>query len=162
MTIFLSLTNRFRRIPVWLSAPVLVIAILVIPAGAFASSSVERTIRIEAGRFAFAPAQVQVNPGDRVTLEVRAQDVSHGIHIDGYNLEVAAEPGRTARLTFVADRPGTFRLRCSVTCGPLHPFMIGKLAVGPNWLLVKAMLATVVVGFLGLIYRLPGKNEWDA
>lgn len=159
MTIFLSLMNRFRRIPVWLSATALVIAILVFPAGAFASSPVEHTIRIDAGRFAFSPAQVQVNPGDRVTLEVAAQDVSHGIHIDGYNLEVAAEPGRTARLTFVADRPGTFRLRCSVTCGPLHPFMIGKLAVGPNWLLVKAMLATVVVGFLGLIYRLPAKNE---
>jgi hypothetical protein len=40
-------------------------------------------------------------------------------------------------LTFVADRPGTFRLRCSVTCGAMHPFMIGKLQVGNNNLLLR-------------------------
>jgi heme/copper-type cytochrome/quinol oxidase subunit 2 len=86
-----------------------------------------------------------------VTIEFKAADVVHGLYLDGYSLNLIAEPGQTARLTFVADRPGTFRFRCSVTCGPLHPFMIGKLSVGPNWLLYRAIglsLLSVIAGLL--------------
>ena len=92
-----------------------------------------RTIRIEAAQFQYAPGVVSVNRGDRVTLEVVATDVVHGLYLDGYDLQVTANPGQTARLTFVADRPGTFRFRCSVSCGALHPFMIGKLRVGNSY-----------------------------
>ena len=92
-----------------------------------------RTIRIEAAQFQYAPAVVSVNRGERVTLEVVATDVVHGLYLDGYDLQVTADPGQTARLTFVADRPGTFRFRCSVSCGALHPFMIGKLRVGHSY-----------------------------
>lgn len=93
----------------------------------------ERTVRIEAGQFQYNPGVVSVNAGDRVTLEVVATDVVHGLYVDGYDLQVTADPGQTARLTFVADRPGTFRFRCSVSCGALHPFMIGKLRVGNGY-----------------------------
>jgi heme/copper-type cytochrome/quinol oxidase subunit 2 len=79
-----------------------------------------------------------VNPGDRVTIELQSTDVVHGLYVDGYQVAQTVDPGQTARLTFVADRAGTFRLRCSVTCGPLHPFMIGKLVVGSNALLWRA------------------------
>lgn len=108
----------------------------------------ERTIRIEASSFAFAPGVVEVNRGDRVTLEVEAQDVVHGLYVDGYGVELRAEPGQTARMTFIADQSGAFRFRCSVTCGPLHPFMIGKLSVGPNlalWRGVAFALAGIVL-----------------
>ena len=67
----------------------------------------------------------------------------HGIAIDGYDLRIDADPGQTARLTFTADRSGVFRFRCPVTCGALHPFMIGKLYVGNNSLYWGAMLAAV-------------------
>jgi heme/copper-type cytochrome/quinol oxidase subunit 2 len=50
----------------------------------------------------------------------------------------------------VADQPGSFRFRCSVTCGALHPFMIGKLNVGPNWLLWKAAGAALLAAFAGI------------
>jgi heme/copper-type cytochrome/quinol oxidase subunit 2 len=56
---------------------------------------------------------------------------------------------QTARLTFVADRPGAFRFRCSVTCGPLHPFMIGRLIVGANvwwWRMIGLAALAVVAG----------------
>jgi heme/copper-type cytochrome/quinol oxidase subunit 2 len=104
----------------------------------------ERVFRIEASSFAYSPPELYVNPGDTVTLELVATDYVHGLHVDGYDLALTAEPGHTGRLTFVADRPGAFRFRCSVTCGPLHPFMIGKLNVGPNWGLARA------VGLAGL------------
>jgi len=67
--------------------------------------------------------------------------VVHGLYVDGYDVETVAEPGQPGRIVFVADRPGTFRLRCSVTCGDLHPFMVGKLRVGRNpWLWKGAAL----------------------
>ncbi len=98
------------------------------------SSSVERTFRVEAGDFAYTPAVLRVNPGDKVIIELVSTDVVHGLYVDDYDVSVTADPGQTAILTFTADRPGTFRLRCSVTCGALHPFMIGKLQVGTNLL----------------------------
>lgn len=107
----------------------------------------DKHIRMEASMFQFSPGEVQVNPGDRVTVELSATDVVHGLSLDGYDFELKAEPGRTVTGSFVADKAGVFRIRCSVACGSLHPFMIGKLRVGPNLLLLRAaalgMLAVV-------------------
>jgi heme/copper-type cytochrome/quinol oxidase subunit 2 len=104
----------------------------------------ERYFQVEAKSFEFFPAELYVNPGDHVTIELIATDVVHGLFIDGYDLEVKSEPGQPATLTFVADRPGSFRTRCSVTCGDMHPFMIGKLHVGPNRLLWRGMGLTLL------------------
>jgi heme/copper-type cytochrome/quinol oxidase subunit 2 len=99
----------------------------------------ERHFRIEASSFQYTPEAIHVNPGDHVTIDLVATDVVHGLYLDGYDLNVAADPGQTASLSFVADRAGSFRFRCSVTCGALHPFMIGKLNVGSNDLLWRAI-----------------------
>lgn len=111
------------------------------------AAPIDRHFRIEASRFQYTPAAMTVNPGDHVTIDLVATDVVHGLYIDGYDLNVVADPGQTASLSFVADQVGTFRFRCSVTCGALHPFMIGKLNVGNNYLLWRglglAMLAAV-------------------
>jgi heme/copper-type cytochrome/quinol oxidase subunit 2 len=121
----------------WLPA-ILGMAILFLPLPGRPGQPVERVFRIEASRFTYTPSILKVNPGDRVTLELASSDVVHGLAVDGYGLQASADPGQTARLTFVADRPGTFRFRCSVTCGPLHPFMIGKIQVGENSMLWRA------------------------
>lgn len=107
----------------------------------------DKHISIEASMFQFSPGEVQVNPGDRVTVELVATDVVHGLSLDGYNFELKAEPGRTVTGSFVADKAGVFRFRCSVACGNLHPFMIGKLRVGPNLLLLRG----VVLGLLAVV-----------
>ena len=92
----------------------------------------ERIFRIDARQYAYSPSELHVNPGDIVTFELVSTDVVHGLYIDSYGVSVEADPGQTATLTFVADRPGSFRFRCNVTCGAMHPFMIGKLTVGAN------------------------------
>ncbi len=95
----------------------------------------ERTFRIEAGQFSYSPSELNINPGDTITIELVSTDVVHGLYVDGYDIAVEADPGQTATLTFLADKPGSFRFRCNVTCGAMHPFMIGKLNVGKNdWL----------------------------
>ncbi|HLB36495.1 MAG TPA: hypothetical protein VJL31_07985 [Gemmatimonadales bacterium] len=109
-----------------------------------------RAFRVEASATAFRPAVLELQPGDSVAIELVATDVVHGLLIEGYGLSVTAEPGRPGRLAFVADRPGSFRLRCSVTCGPLHPFVVGRLDVGPIWLLWRGVTLALVVAFLGL------------
>ena len=98
-----------------------------------------RNFRVEASQYAYTPAELMVNPGDRVIIELVATDVVHGLFIDGYGVSVVADPGQSARLEFIADRSGSFRLRCNVTCGAMHPFMIGKLHVGQNTLLWRGM-----------------------
>lgn len=123
------------------------IAIAFVPTPMRMAAPIDRHFRIEASRFQYTPAAMTVNPGDHVTIDLVATDVVHGLYIDGYDLNVVADPGQTASLSFVADQVGTFRFRCSVTCGALHPFMIGKLNVGNNDLLWRglglAMLAAV-------------------
>lgn len=103
------------------------------------STPQERTFLIDARQFAYSPAELQVNTGDTVVFQLRSTDVVHGLYVDGYDISVEADPGQTQILTFIADKPGSFRFRCNITCGAMHPFMIGKLTVGRNDLLYRSI-----------------------
>ena len=129
------------------------LVVLFTPFPAAAIPPQDRVFHLQASRFEYSPSVLAVNPGDRVTIELTATDVVHGLSIDGYNLATTADPGQTARLTFVADRQGSFRFRCTVTCGNLHPFMIGKLEVGSNSLLLRAVILSGL-GLVAVMWRL--------
>src|SRR5215475_10744729 len=90
----------------------------------------ERFFEIDAHQYAYSPSAFRVNGGDIVTIELVSTDVVHGLYVDGYDVFVKADPGQSKTLTFIANKPGSFRFRCNVTCGAMHPFMIGKLTVG--------------------------------
>lgn len=106
----------------------------------------ERTFRIDARQFSYSPSELKVNAGDSVTIQLVSNDVVHGLYVDGYDVSIEADPGQSATLTFTADKPGSFRFRCNVTCGAMHPFMIGKLTVGTNnWLYRSIGLAALTV-----------------
>jgi cytochrome c oxidase subunit II len=125
----------------------LVVAFTPLPVSRIAPQ--ERTFRIDARQFAYSPSELQVNAGDKVTIQLVSTDVVHGLYVDGYDVSVEADPGQTATLSFVADMSGSFRFRCNVTCGAMHPFMIGKLNVGANYWVFRsiglALLAVVGV-----------------
>ena len=122
----------------------LVVALAPLPVPPIAPQ--ERTFRIDARQFAYSPSELKVNAGDTVTIQLVSTDVVHGLYVDDYNISVEADPGQSAILTFVADKPGSFRFRCNVTCGAMHPFMIGKLTVGTNnWLYRSIGLAALAV-----------------
>jgi heme/copper-type cytochrome/quinol oxidase subunit 2 len=127
------------------------LAALIVAFAPFPSSNskhpAQRTFKIGASQYVYNPGEISVNPGDTVTIELVSTDVVHGLYVDGYGISVTSDPGQTAELTFVADKPGSFRLRCNVTCGAMHPFMIGKLYVGTNlWLYRSLGLA-----FIGIL-----------
>ena len=115
------------------------------------TTNAERFFHIDAGKFTYSPAVLHVNPGDKVIIELASTDVVHGLYVDGYDFTITAEPGQPATLSFTADRSGTFRLRCSVTCGALHPFMTGKLQVGSNLLLWRG-IGLAFVAVLGVFF----------
>jgi heme/copper-type cytochrome/quinol oxidase subunit 2 len=107
-------------------------------------------ITVQADDFTYSPATIRVRPGDVVTLRFEPQDVVHGLAIDGYDVSLTADPGQPAEATFVADRSGKFRFRCSVACGSLHPFMTGELRVGPNLLFWRALVLTLLAAAGGI------------
>jgi plastocyanin len=125
----------------------LVVALAPLPVPS--SGHPERTFRIEVRQFAYSPSDLRVNPGDIVTIQLVSTDVVHGLYIDGYGASIEADPGQTTTITFVADKPGSFRFRCNITCGAMHPFMIGKLTVGANGWLYRS-IGLAVLGVVSL------------
>ena len=110
-----------------------------------------RIFKVEASQYTFAPGTITVNPGDTVTIELVSTDVVHGLYVDGYGVSTSADPGQPSSLSFIADKTGSFRLRCNITCGAMHPFMVGKLNVGVNTWLYRSIALAVLVITIGLV-----------
>ena len=117
----------------------------------------EREIVIRGRQYAYAPGVFRVSQGERVTMVLEAEDVTHGLYVDGYGVDLVAVPGRPARASFVADREGKFRLRCSKVCGSLHPFMLGELIVEPNGPWWRAVGLTILTAAGTVTYLTVGR-----
>jgi cytochrome c oxidase subunit 2 len=130
--------------------------------------ALHRSIDVTARSFAFEPAVLRVNKGDRVTLHLRSADVVHGFHLEGHDIDATVYPLRrdfdlrsggeqtlASSVTFVASRAGKNRYRCSVTCGSMHPFMVGELIVEPNrlWSSLAAAAVAMTCGSLFILGR---------
>lgn len=128
------------------------VVVLFAPLPLHARQPAEHHLTLEARSFAFDPAVIQVNQGDRVILELESVDVTHGVYVDGYGVEAVSEPGHRAHLDFVADQVGKFKYRCSIACGSMHPFMIGELIVRPNIPYWRAVALTLLATVGSVIY----------
>lgn len=146
-----QISQKYAALLARLGLAAAALAVIFAPLPGSAAAPVERVFHVQAERFAYTPAVIQVNPGDRVILSLEALDVVHGLAVDGYDVQITAEPGRSARISFTADRTGSFRFRCSVSCGNLHPFMIGKLQVGTNSLFLRSIGLAFVALAAGLV-----------
>ena len=134
----------------------LALAILFLPIPALAQPATHHvTVTME--QFVFDPPVLHINQGDRVILTLQATDVVHGFYLDGYGLDTRVEPGISQRIEFVADQTGKFRYRCSVSCGTLHPFMIGEMVVGPNMVFIRTigLVLVALVATLVYLWRFP-------
>jgi len=82
------------------------------------------------------PEIVTVNEGDVVTFHLtnleRAEDETHGFTVDTYGVHGSFEPGKTASVTFTANRSGIFPYYCTEFCSALHLEMEGILLVRPT------------------------------
>ena len=92
----------------------------------------EKIFEIKAKKFSYNPNIIHVRKGDHVKIRLISEDVTHGLYLDGYELNTRAHPGQDGAISFVADKRGRYVFRCSVTCGEFHPYMVGYMVVGPN------------------------------
>ena len=86
-------------------------------------------ISMTARNWEFEPREIRVKQGQRVRITVTAEDVAHGVGIQGYTENVRLNAGETKTLEFTADKPGTFTYYCNVPCGTGHRDMRGTLYV---------------------------------
>lgn len=133
----------------------------------------DRTLTITAHKYAYSPEVLRINRGDRVTIRLLAEDVTHGFYLEGYDLDAKIRPENPTfwvrhpsqgdefeeveEISFVANRAGKFRYRCSTTCGYMHPFMQGELIVSPNYLYSSSVGLSLglAVGMLFAFRRTP-------
>lgn len=114
-----------------------------------------RLIEVVAKRFSYTPSRISVRKGQRVTLRLESLDVTHGLYLDGYGVNIKARPGMVGKATFTADKSGRFTFRCSETCGEFHPYMVGFLEVTPNrrFTLFAAATGIAFLAILSLTWR---------
>jgi nitrous-oxide reductase len=103
------------------------------------------------------PEIVKVNEGDVVTFHLtnleRAEDETHGFTVDTYGVHGSFEPGKTASVTFTANRSGVFPYYCTEFCSALHLEMEGILFVRPNGYVDKAQEDVVLTEEQQLEYK---------
>jgi len=124
--------------------------------GQLAESDAEpRVITILAKRFVYTPSQIKVQKGELITIRLESLDVTHGLFMDGYGIDIKARPGLIGKATFVADKSGRFTFRCSETCGEFHPYMVGFMEVTPNsrFGLFVAIMCVAFVAVLGVVFK---------
>lgn len=131
----------------------LVLALVVLPARGATEQSATREFEITAQQFNYTPNIIRVNKGDRVKITLSAEDVMHGFYVEGYGIDLKSWTSKKDSAEFIADKTGKFHFRCSVTCGAMHPFMIGELIVEPNYSYQVSTILTLVTaaGFLAYL-----------
>jgi cytochrome c oxidase subunit 2 len=84
------------------------------------------------GRAVVGANEVRMPAGERVEFVLESQDVIHSFWIPPLGGKMDMIPGRTNRLTLLADAPGTFIGNCAEYCGTSHALMaLAAVAMEP-------------------------------
>jgi cytochrome c oxidase subunit 2 len=94
-----------------------------------ANQSAVREVTIQARRYAFNPARIEVAQGDIVKITLIAEDIAHSFTIDEYRISKRASPSRRVTFEFCADRAGRFVFYCNLTVDQGCRAMRGELIV---------------------------------
>jgi nitrous-oxide reductase len=82
------------------------------------------------------PEIIEAEAGDKVILHFtnleRAEDEVHGFALNGQNIQLSLEPGKTSTASFTADKAGVYPYYCTEFCSALHLEMQGYLLVKPK------------------------------
>jgi len=79
-----------------------------------------RVIVITAKRFEFSPNQIKLAKGETVKLQIKSEDVTHGLFVRPLGIDTDIVPGRVTELTVTPDTAGTYRAICDHFCGAGH------------------------------------------
>ncbi|CCB64104.1 MULTISPECIES: cupredoxin domain-containing protein [unclassified Hyphomicrobium] len=85
--------------------------------------------RWEVSAYLWSTPQIHVKAGDEVTLSfVGLNGASHPTTIEGYDKSFTLKRGEVQNVSFVADKPGVYRIICSKH----QPTMVSELIVDEN------------------------------
>jgi nitrous-oxide reductase len=83
-----------------------------------------------------SPEKIEAEVGDTISIHLtnleRAQDETHGLTVDLMNVHASVAPGKTASITFKADREGIFPYYATKMASLLHLEMEGYLLIKPK------------------------------
>jgi cytochrome c oxidase subunit 2 len=94
----------------------------------YAQDSV-RTIDIVLQKGQYNPDHIEVQKGEKIRLQLKAMDVTHGFAIDELGIAREVSPGPPTVVEFTPNKAGTFYYYCVVRCGKNHKQMRGTLVV---------------------------------
>jgi cytochrome c oxidase subunit II len=98
-------------------------------AAAQTQGATERTVTVEAQRYRFAPARIEVRQGDLVRIELHTSDIAHSLTIDEYRIAKRVSPGQPVTFEFRAETAGTFPFYCDLKAEEGCRQMLGELVV---------------------------------
>jgi cytochrome c oxidase subunit 2 len=90
-----------------------------------APASGENVVNIEASNWKFNQEKYEVKAGTPVTINFKSAEGIHGIGIEGLDVNIEREGSKTITL----DKPGEYKIFCSIMCGPDHGKMTATLVV---------------------------------
>jgi heme/copper-type cytochrome/quinol oxidase subunit 2 len=113
-----------------------------VPSSVRAQTQEVQVIEITARKYEYSGSPIHVKLGSKVQLKINATDHDHGFKIEGDTpggtpgLVFTSEQdcwllkkGETTIIEFLAQTPGTYRVKCCHTCGLGHKGMKGEIIV---------------------------------
>ncbi len=97
-----------------------------------AQEQARHEIILNAKRYEFSQARIEVAANDVVKITLVAEDIPHTFTIDEYRISKRAAPGRPVTFEFRADRAGSFPFYCNLTTEDGCREMRGTLVVTPR------------------------------
>lgn len=79
--------------------------------------------------WSFVPNEIRVPVGSKVTIHATSRDVTHGLAIQGTNLNLMLLPGLISTGAAIFNEPGEYLFLCHEYCGLAHQTMAGKVIV---------------------------------
>jgi cytochrome c oxidase subunit II len=87
-------------------------------------------ITLQARMFEWSPVEIQVKVGETVELTLESLDDEHGFESAQLQIRtVTFKKGEPAKVTFKAEKAGTYGFKCGHFCGPGHRRMRGHIVV---------------------------------
>ena len=97
-----------------------VVLLAVTNASTVKADEANRVIDITAKRFAFTPNTVTLKKGEKVTLRLHSEDVTHGFFMRALKIDEVIEPGQTQDIVVNPQTAGSFTTICDHFCGANH------------------------------------------
>jgi cytochrome c oxidase subunit II len=98
----------------------LVAGLLAVAGPAARAQDEPRVIVITAKRFEFSPNQITLAKGETVKLQVKSEDVTHGLFVRPLGIDTEIVPGQVTELTVTPQQAGTYRAICDHFYGAGH------------------------------------------